>query len=109
MMVKYFINFWIWWYVVKAYDIASELVVYWSFVLNYINLPLMTLNLFVPLYQDESLVGKFISFIIRLVWILIGSLLMLILTIPMVSVFILYLLVPIMPVFVIIGTYINWI
>jgi hypothetical protein len=92
------VNFWIWWYVVKAYDFAQELFGYWAFMLNYLNLPVMASNMFVPLYQDTSTVGKFISFIIRSVWIFFGGIFMIIITIPLLAVYGLYLLLPVLPV-----------
>jgi hypothetical protein len=107
-VTKYFFNFWIWWYIVKAYDVARELFGRWSFVLNYLNIPAMATNLFVPLYQDNSVVGKFISFLIRSVWIIIGGSITLVFAVPLIAIYFVYLLLPIMPIFAVLGTFIKW-
>lgn len=107
-MVRYFFNFWVWWYVVIAYDLARYLLGKWSFVLNLLNLPVMVTNMFVPLYQDYSIGGKFISFIIRFFWVIFGSIAMIVITIPIVLVYVVYLLVPLMPLFALLGTFIKW-
>jgi len=108
MIKRYIINFWVWWYVVKAYDLAQELIGYWGFLLNYLNIPSMLTNLFVPLYQDYSWGGKFISLIIRSAWVIFGSLVMIFVTIPIIFIYFVYILIPFMPVFALIGTYIKW-
>ena len=107
-MVRYFFNFWVWWYVVNAYDLYRKLIEKWSFLLNYLNLPSMVVNIFVPIYQDYSIGGKFISFIIRFFWIIFGTLFMIIITVPFLAIYIIYLLLPFMPVFALLGTFIRW-
>jgi len=107
-MVQYFINFWVWWYVVKAYDYARNLIGYWSFLLNYVYLPSMIANLFVPLYQDNSIAGKFISVIIRFAWIVFTSVFMIFITVPMLVVYLIYLLIPFLPIFALLGSFIKW-
>lgn len=91
-----------------AYDLARYLLGKWSFVLNYLNLPVMANNMFVPLYQDYSIGGKFISFLIRFVWIVFGSICMIVITIPIILVYVIYLLLPLMPLFALLGTFIKW-
>ena len=108
-MVHYFFNFWVWWYAVNTYDLAKNLVSKWTFILNYMNLPAMAGNLFAPLYQDRSIVGRFISFVIRTVWILFGAVVMIVITGPLLAVYGIYLLLPLMPLFAILGTFINWV
>jgi hypothetical protein len=107
-MVRYFFNFWVWWYVIIAYDLARFLLEKWGFLLNLLNLPAMVSNMFVPLYQDYSWGGKFISFIIRFVWVFFGTIVMVIATVPIVLVYVIYLLLPLMPVFAFLGTFIKW-
>lgn len=108
-MIKYFYNFWVWWYFAKAYDIATSLMNRWLFIYNYMNLPSMIENFIVPLYQDQSGVGKFISVIIRSVWIILGGVIMLLLTVPMIIIFGIYLLLPIMPLFAVLNTILYYI
>ena len=107
-MVRYFFNFWVWWYVVIAYDWARYLIGKWSFILNYLNLPSMVVNIFVPLYQDYSRGGKILSFIIRLFWIIFGSVVMIVVSIPIIVIYVIYLLLPLMPIFAMLGTFIKW-
>lgn len=107
-MVQYFFNFWVWWYVVIAYDLARSLFGKWSFMLNQLNLPVMVTNMFVPLYQDYSWGGKFISFLIRFVWVFFGSIIMIIFTVLLVLIYVIYLLLPLMPIFAFLGTFFKW-
>lgn len=97
-MKRYFINFWLWWYVIEASQVARSLINLWSFTLGYFNVLPMAQNLFVPLYQDYSTIGYAISLPIRLVWVTVGSILQLIVTVPLLFLFFLYLIVPLIPV-----------
>lgn len=94
---RYFINFWIWWYVVNARLILLGLIGRWSFTLSFLNVVPMLRNLFVPLYQDYSRIGIFISIPIRLVWIITGTFFQFIITIPLGIAFLVYLVLPLVP------------
>lgn len=83
MIKDYFINFWIWWYYVKGKGTISFIFRYWMLVLGALNVVPMLANLFVPLYQDYSLMGRFVSFIIRAVWGVSGLFIFLIAGIPL--------------------------
>ncbi|KXK26793.1 MAG: hypothetical protein TR69_WS6001000814 [candidate division WS6 bacterium OLB20] len=98
-MKKYFINFWLWWYVIEAGQVARNLINMWSFTLGYFNVVPMARNLFVPLYQDYSAIGYAISFPIRLIWITVGSIMQLFVTVPLLLLFLMYLVLPLIPVF----------
>jgi hypothetical protein len=95
---RYFLNFWIWWYLIKGRELLRSLTFGWNFTLGYFNVVPMLKNLFVPLYQDYSNIGILISIPIRLVWVIIGSFMQLIVTIPLVCVYLIYLVVPLLPI-----------
>lgn len=102
LFTKYFLNFWVWWYLVQNKNTVRALVGYWSFTLGYFNILPMAQNLFKPLFQDESKEGKFIAFPIRLTWIFIGSFFQLLLTIPLLIMYLIYLILPLLPVWAIV-------
>jgi hypothetical protein len=94
---KYIINFWIWWYGVQSVIIAQNLFGTWTYMLGYLNIVPMLTNLFTPLFQDYSKTGRIIAFPIRLTWVIVGSIFLLILSIPLIFMFFLYLLLPLAP------------
>lgn len=65
------------------------------YVLGILNVVPMLANLFVPLYQDYSLTGRFISFVIRLVWGFSGFIIFLLAGIPLWGVSLAYFALPI--------------
>lgn len=99
MIKKYFINFWIWWYYVNAGDILGDLLRFWLLILGKLNVVPMLSNLFVPLYQDYSAIGRFISFMIRLVWSFFGIAIFLIVGVPILALMALYLIAPIFSIY----------
>ncbi len=65
---SYFLNFFIWWYKIKASDIvnlARRILIY-AFI--YLNIWPMLSHLFVPMFQDRSITGRLVAFPIRLIW-----------------------------------------
>lgn len=94
---RYILNFWIWWYIIESKQVWKKIVGIASFTLGYLNVVPMAQNIFAPLYQDYSRTGRIIAFPIRLIWILIGSIIQLIITIPLLAIYLFYLVLPIMP------------
>jgi len=107
LVKRYLINFFVWWYIVQAKELFKELANSWGFFLGYVNLLPMIQNLFVPLYQDYTLVGKLMSFPIRIVWIVIASFLVFLFTIPLLFIFVFFLAFPLLTIFQIIRIIIN--
>lgn len=69
------------------------------FLLNLLNVPPMLRNLFQPLYQDNTRMGRVIAFPIRLTWVFFGMLIELLL-LPVLGVVILfYMILPIIPIY----------
>jgi len=60
-------------------------------------IPMLT-NLFQPLFQDNTRMGRIIAFPIRLIWVLVGSIFQLILTIPLTMLYVIYLMLPLVPI-----------
>lgn len=58
----------------------------------------MAQNLFVPLYQDYSTIGYAISLPIRLIWVTVGSIMQIFVTIPLLFLFVVYLVLPLIPI-----------
>ncbi|MBN1331585.1 hypothetical protein JW978_01725 [Candidatus Dojkabacteria bacterium] len=101
---KYFLNFFVWWYLVKARDISTAFWRTWLFGFVSFRVWPMLSNLFVPLYQDNSWVGRLIGFPIRLVWGGVGLIIELMFLVVLTFIFFIYLALPIIPVLGII----NW-
>ncbi len=99
MIKKYILNFWVWWYGAKFVDVLSNAYSFWSLSLANLNILPMLNNLLVPMYQDQSLTGKFLSFILRLTWVFFGSLIQFAITIPIVLVILLWVSAPIICLF----------
>jgi hypothetical protein len=83
MLKKYFLNFWIWWYGAQLASILKGTYSLWSLSLANLNILPMLSNLFVPMYQDQSFSGKVISFFLRSMWVLFGSIILVLLTVPL--------------------------
>jgi len=81
-MREYVFNFWFWWYAVQIPLWGRSLLTRTSFFLNYTNTLPMAKNLLVPLFQDNSGIGKVISLPIRLVWVWWGGMLSMLLVLP---------------------------
>jgi len=97
-ILKYVVNPWIWWYWIKGAEVFNTLLQIWSFSLAYMNVVPMLRNLFQPLYQDYSFVGRVVAFPIRLGWVVGGSLIQLVITVPVIFAFLIYLILPILPI-----------
>lgn len=94
MINKYLLNFWKWWYGVQFKTVFHTVYSFWSLSLANLNIIPMFANLFVPMFQDRSLTGKFLSLMMRLVWIAGSSILMLFIMIPLVLILIIWLAIP---------------
>ena len=68
LLKKYFINFFLWWYLVKGVEVVQMIWRFWLYTFIYLKVWPMLSNLFVPLFQDKSWTGRMIAFPIRLIW-----------------------------------------
>jgi hypothetical protein len=100
---KYIINFWLWWYRIEVKEFGRNMLRLWMYMLGRFNVVPMATNLFTPLYQDYSAVGRMISLIIRSVWVVVGGSLQLIVTIPIVIIFVILVFLPLIPIYMIIS------
>jgi hypothetical protein len=107
MIKKYLINFWLWWYGVRLASILKGAYSFWSLSLANLNILPMLSNLFVPMYQDQSFTGKVMSFVLRLGWVFFGSILLFLLSIPLMLVVILWLVLPLLCLVQVVGGIIN--
>ncbi len=98
-MKEYILNFFLWWYVIKVNQFARRVVGLSVYVLEYTNTLPMAQNFFVPLYQDESSAGRFISFIVRLVWVWFGGMISLVVILPLIAVLLVYVALPLLLIF----------
>ena len=99
MVRDYFLNFWIWWYFVKGREVLGALLRAWLSVLGWLNVVPMISNLFVPLYQDYSVIGRFISFVIRFTWGFGGLVIFFACGAPFIALALLYLALPVVAVY----------
>jgi len=96
MIKLYFLNFFIYWYQVKLKDIIQKSILLWTNSLVKTNVIPMVTNIFTPMYQDQSIIGKFLSFITRIIWVFFGSIYQILLLIPLVVIVILWLILPVL-------------
>lgn len=75
--------------------VFNKIFLLWALVLNQLNFIPMVRNLLVPLYQDSSLLGRFISVVIRTAWIIVTGSLLLCITFPLILLWCLWLFLPI--------------
>ncbi len=88
-----------WWYLSLVKDFWQDYVLgRFIYNLNLTNTLPMAKNISEPLFQDDSGVGKFVSFIIRFIWIGVGSCISLIVTIPFLFIGILLAVLPFLPI-----------
>jgi hypothetical protein len=66
----------------------------------------MVTNLFVPLYQDYSAIGRITSLGIRSVWIFVGGIFQVFLTIPVLLYVIIIFILPVVPIVMIASSFI---
>ena len=104
----YFLNFFIWWYLVESKIILGKVFGGWIFLLNMLNVPPMLKNLFQPLYQDYTRMGRIIAFPIRFTWVVIGITLELALLPLFLLVFLIYLFLPITPIYGVLSYLVNF-
>lgn len=69
------------------------------FLLNLLNVPPMLKNLFQPLYQDNTRMGRIIALPIRLTWVFFGLLIELLLIPILGFVIFVYMLLPVIPIY----------
>lgn len=106
MVSKFFLNFWIWWYLVFSKELLINSFRNWLHFIASLNLVTMFRYLFVPMYQDYSFVGRMTSFLIRIVWVVIAFIVQLFYLIPLVIFNIFVVLLPIVSVIMIISFFI---
>lgn len=99
LLNRYFINYFIWWYAVQARIVIGKILETWIFIMNMLNVTPMLRNLFQPLYQDYTRMGRLIAFPIRFSWVLFGTLIGLVLLPIFLGIVITYLVLPIMPLY----------
>jgi len=58
----------------------------------------MLSNLFVPMFQDPSFIGRVMSFIMRAGWVLFGSVIMILLSVPLFIILVGWLVLPVVSV-----------
>jgi len=103
---RYFVNFWIWWYVIQNKELLKKGLSFWMYTMGFFKIVPMLTNLFVPLYQDETRMGRVIAFPIRFIWVIVGSLLQIAITIPLLANYLLYLALPLIPIWNVTSYYI---
>lgn len=99
---NYISGFFVWWYFVNLVELVRTMYFFLWGVLERFKLPEMLSNLFIPLYQDESTIGKILSFFIRFIWIAIGSIASLVVIAFMFLSFAIYLTLPFLPILIVI-------
>ena len=99
LLNRYFFNYIFWWYVVEAPLILGNLLGKWVFLMNMLNILPMLKNLFQPLYQDYTRMGRLIAFPIRFTWVFFGLVIELLLLPVIALIFCLYLILPLTPVY----------
>jgi hypothetical protein len=104
-MKRYLIDPIHWYFLVFFKDFAQEhFLNQYIFFLNKTNTIPMMKNLFVPIYQDQSSIGKAMGFIIRSIWITYGSIVSTIKIIPFLLVSVLVLVLPFLGILFILNT-----
>lgn len=94
-MRVYLINFFVWWYAVKVQQTALLVAKRFMFVLESTNTLPMAKNLTVPLFQDQSSIGKMLAIVIRSVWVWWGGMLSVAIILPLVVWLLIILVLPI--------------
>ena len=107
MLIKYILNFWIWWYFYKAKKLLASCAYTLSHTLGLLNVIPMAANLFVPMFQDKTITGRLLSLLMRVIWVLVGSAIQIIITIPVMAVFLIWIFLPLLPIIQIIRVFAN--
>jgi hypothetical protein len=97
-MQDYLLNFIVWWYGVFCRNAIKALVYRTIYLLNLTNTLPMVKNLFTPLFQDNSNVGRLMSLLIRPWWIFFGTMITIVAIIPRFLLTILYIILPFVPI-----------
>jgi len=106
-MFGYIINFFVWWYLVKAKEyFVEEVFGGFIFQMNLTRTLPMVRNFKVPLFRDNSSFGKSISMIIKFWWIGFGTIVSLVKSIPHFLIFLIIIVLPIIP-FIQLALYIS--
>lgn len=103
-MQGYIINFFYWWYLVRGEQVILATIKKIIFLLESTNTLTMARNLTVPLFQDNTGMGKLFAIILRSGWVWFGGMFALLLSIPVVVKALAFLLIPVL---VIMGVFIN--
>ncbi|MCA9379251.1 hypothetical protein KC640_02375 [Candidatus Dojkabacteria bacterium] len=93
-MREYIINFWVWWYLVKVPEWGREVARRIIFVLEYTNTLTMARNLTLPLFQDNSGIGKMLAILIRGTWVWLGGMFSAVIAIPLLILFVILVFLP---------------
>ena len=97
-MFEYTFGFIVWWYLYKLPDIFRDLVFRYVYALNITKTLPMVLNLFHPLYGDNSQFGFIFGFVFRLIWFFFGFIFCTIYILPFVIFFIFFVMAPLLPI-----------
>ncbi len=76
-IIRDFLYFPLWWYSVGLWRTLIHVVNFWSERQINLGLAVWAKNLFTPMYGQQDFMGKFISFFIRLIQIIVRSIFML--------------------------------
>ncbi len=95
----YIINFFVWWYKVKAEEVLRWAIHRIIYIFILLNIWPMLSNLFTPMFQDRSIVGRFVAFPIRLIWGFGGLFLNIVIAIPIILLVLIYFFLPIILLF----------
>lgn len=106
MLQKYLVNFWVWWYFIQIREFGKTILRTWLYALGFTNLVPMITNLFRPLYQDYTIIGYVIGFIVRSVWSVFGLVSMFFITIPLLIIYLVMVILPLLPIIMILSYFV---
>jgi hypothetical protein len=92
---------------VESRIFLGKILGFWVYTMELLNILPMLRNLFVPLYQDYTRLGRIIAFPIRSTWVLVGLLLQIVIIPPILFMILVYLLMPIAPFYGIFSYLVN--
>lgn len=94
-MTEFVVNFFVWWYAIRVREFFKRIYGWALFILEYTNTLPMAQNLFVPLFQDNTGIGRVIGFAIRITWVWFGGMASAVFILPLGIVLLVYALLPI--------------
>lgn len=106
-MQQYILNFFYWWYFIKGEQILVAAVRRLIFLLENTETLPMARNLTVPLFQDNTGMGKMIALVIRSIWVWWGGMFSLVMAVPAFAKALGFLMLPIVAVVGILANLIN--